>query len=120
MLSSLGININEDNLFNTKIREYVWENLKVQVFLLEDDGIDTASYISERLGRYYVMETQMQETLENILGVNDDICPLCGKKISDLKNKNIFSKVYSKIRKFFKRPQIDSDFSGIDKEIKSW
>ena len=120
MLSSLGININEDNLFNTKIREYVWENLKVQVFLLEDDRVDTASYISERLGRYYVMETQMKETLENILGVNDDICPLCGKKISDLKNKNIFSKVYSKIRKFFKRPQIDSDFSGIDKEIKSW
>ena len=97
LLLSLGINVNEDNLFNTKIREYVLENLKVKVFLLEDDGIDTATYIRQRLGRYYVMETQMKETLENILGVNDDICPLCGKKISNLKTKNIFSKLYLRL-----------------------
>ena len=114
LLLKLGIDINKDNTFNTKLRDYVWENLKVKLFLLEDDGVNTASYIKERVGRYYVMENQAKDSIENILGVKEnDTCPECGqrlrKKILDVMYDNFegindalgISTVWNKVKSFF-------------------
>ena len=120
LLLKLGIDVGIDNYFNQRIREYVMENLKVKTFLLDEKGVDTASYVAERMRRYYVMEDEMKITFDNILGISEEVCPLCkgtGKKPLNYKRKNIFNQLYSKIKRVFKPREIDNDFSGIDKEL---
>jgi len=90
LLLNLGIDYTDDNEFNHKFREFLIENLEVKVWLLYDDGVDTATYISEKIKRYYISFTEMKNTIDVILGDKTDehICPVCkrpfGKKITHI------------------------------------
>jgi hypothetical protein len=80
LLTSIGIDINEDNEFNHEFREFILENLEVQVWLLYEDGVNTASYIAEKVKRYYVMFPEMKNTIDIILGnKTDELCPTCNR-----------------------------------------
>ena len=77
-------NINEDNEFNHKFREFILENLEVQIWLLYEDGVDTADYIAEKLKRYYITFVEMKNAVDITLGnKTDELCPTCNRPWPD-------------------------------------
>jgi len=84
LLFKLGIDINEDNEFNHKFREFILENLEVQIWLLYEDGVDTATYIAEKLKRYYITFVEMKNAVDITLGnKTDELCPTCNRPWPD-------------------------------------
>ena len=103
LLFKLGIDINIDNEFNYKFREFILENLEVQIWLLYEDGVDTATYIAEKIKRYYITFVEMKNAVDIILGnKTDELCPTCNRPFS-------FSHKKTDI--------IYDDFDGIDKVL---
>ena len=110
---NLGIDTNEDNEFNYKFREFILENLEVQVWLLYEDGVDTASYIAEKIKRYYITFTEMKNTIDIIFGnKTDEVCPTCNRpwpKRSVVEDNNFegldkvlgVSTLWTKVKSFF-------------------
>jgi len=114
LLFNLGIDTNEDNEFNYKFREFILENLEVQVWLLYEDGVDTASYITEKIKRYYITFTEMKNTIDIIFGnKTDEVCPTCNRPWPKMTSNIIYDKfegidaalgistVWSKFKRFF-------------------
>ena len=110
---NLGIDTNEDNEFNYKFREFILENLEVQIWLLYEDGVDTASYIAEKIKRYYITFTEMKNTIDIIFGnKTDEVCPTCNRpwpKRSVVEDNNFegldkvlgVSTLWTKVKSFF-------------------